>query len=73
MNFSGIATSYQNKCASGGEPTILMMFNATCNNMSVMRCGQFYWWRKLEYSEKTTDLSQATEELYHIQIFVSEK
>ena len=22
--------------------------------------GQFYWWRKLEYPEKTTDLSQVT-------------
>jgi CRISPR/Cas system Type II protein with McrA/HNH and RuvC-like nuclease domain len=25
------------------------------------RGGQFYWWRKLEYSEKTTDLPQVTE------------
>jgi hypothetical protein len=22
--------------------------------------GQFYWWRKSEYPEKTTDLSQVT-------------
>jgi hypothetical protein len=27
--------------------------------------GQFYWWRKLEYSKKTTDLSQVTDKLYH--------
>jgi hypothetical protein len=28
--------------------------------------GQFYWWRKLEYLAKTTDLSQVTDKLYHI-------
>jgi hypothetical protein len=28
------------------------------------RGGQFYWWRKPEYPEKTTDLSQVTDKLY---------
>ena len=30
------------------------------------RGDQFYWWRKPEYQEKTTDLPQVSEKLYHI-------
>ena len=46
-----------------------MVFNATFNNISAISWRSAYWWRKLEYQAKTTDLSEVTDILCHIMLY----
>jgi hypothetical protein len=50
-----------------GLTSLLVLFGLWCLTplsaaiLQLCRGGQFYWWRKLEYPEKTSDLSQVTD------------
>ena len=37
--------------------------------LQLYRGRRLYWWRKLGYTEKTTDLSQVTDKLYRIMLY----
>jgi hypothetical protein len=61
--------------SKGDNQKLKVLFGLWCLmplsiKFKLYRGRQFYWWRKQEYPEKTTDLSQVTDKLYYIQCTV---
>ena len=68
MFFSGDGIFLSGLCFMVRFMVRVMVLNATFKLLQLYRGGQFYW-RKPEYPEKTTDLLQVNEKLYHYMLY----
>ena len=66
---TGVGIDVSCKTIHGSFAVGLWCLTPLSTIFQLYRGGQFYWYRKPEYTEKTTDLSEVTDKLYHTMLY----